>query len=60
MLIENFQVQSDKVSYTEEAITSTYDYQTTKLERGSDGKWILRPTQVEYQFKTDRRVPKLG
>ena len=60
MLIENFTVASDKVLYTDESITSTYDYQTTKLERGADGKWVVRPTQVEYQFKTDRRVPKLG
>ncbi len=60
MLVENFEVQSPNVEYTAEDITSTYDYQTTKLERAADGKWIIRPTAVKYQFKTDRRVPKLG
>ena len=61
MLLENFSVESDRVVYTPESITSTYDYATTKLERGPDGnKWVIKPTAVEYQFKTDRRVPKLG
>lgn len=60
VLIQNFQVQSPNVEYAEESITSTYDYQTTKVEREADGKWIIRPTNVKYQFKTDRKVPKLG
>ncbi len=60
MLIQDFQVESPAVQYTSEAITSTYDYQSTKLERGADGRWVVRPTTTTYQFKTDRRVPKLG
>lgn len=60
MLIENFQVQSPNVVYTEEAITSTYEYQTTQLQRAEDGKFLIKPTAIKYQFKTDRKVPKLG
>ena len=60
MLVENFTVDSDRVKYTEESITSTYDYQTTDLSQGADGKWTVKPVTHEYAFKTDRRVPKLG
>ncbi len=60
MLINDFKVDSDKVQYTEEHIISTYDYQTTELSQGSDGKWTVKPVSHEYSFKTDRRVPKLG
>lgn len=60
MLTEHFEVQSDKVKYTDESIVAEYDYQTTKLERAADGKFMVQPQSVKYEFKTDRRVPKLG
>ncbi|KAG1676327.1 hypothetical protein FOA52_001122 [Chlamydomonas sp. UWO 241] len=55
-----FEVRSPNVEYTPESITSSYEYTTTKLEREQDGKFIIKPTSIQYQFKTDRRVPKLG
>mmetsp|Transcript_37574 Transcript_37574/g.83676 ORF Transcript_37574/g.83676 Transcript_37574/m.83676 type:complete len:509 (-) Transcript_37574:733-2259(-) len=60
MLVENFEVQSPNVEYSPEQIVSTYDYLTTNLERAPDGKWVVKPGSTKYQFKTDRRVPKLG
>lgn len=60
MLIEDFKVQSDNVVYSDEYITSTYSYDSTQLTRDSKGSWIVSPTSTEYQFRVDRRVPKLG
>ncbi|GAX76991.1 hypothetical protein CEUSTIGMA_g4438.t1 [Chlamydomonas eustigma] len=60
MLIEEFRVESASVEYAPESITSTYDYQTTELSRGSDNKWVVKPVTHQYQFRTDRKVPKLG
>ncbi|WIA39450.1 hypothetical protein OEZ86_005550 [Tetradesmus obliquus] len=60
MLVENFVVQSPNVTYSEESITSTYNYESTKLSRDEKGQWIVTPTSTEYQFRVDRRVPKLG
>lgn len=61
MLVDNWKVESPNVQYTEETITSTYDYQSTKLERGADGKeWVVRPQSTKYEFRVNRKVPKLG
>lgn len=60
VLAKEFKVVSPNVKYSEEAIESTYDYQTTDVELTESGAWELIPKSVTYQFKTDRRVPKLG
>jgi myo-inositol-1-phosphate synthase len=60
VLAETFQVESPNVVYDEQHITSTYEYASTQLERAADGKWLVRPSKETYQFRTDRRVPKLG
>jgi myo-inositol-1-phosphate synthase len=60
MLIEDFTVSSPIVEYTEEHITSTYSYDSTKLTRTDKGSWVVTPTTTQYQFRVDRRVPKLG
>ena len=59
MLLDNFKVESPDVEYGQDFITSTYNYQSTDLQRDGD-KWIARPTSTQYKFKTDTRVPKLG
>lgn len=59
MLVENFKVQSPNVVYGEDYITSTYDYQTTRLEP-SDGQWTCVPTTTKYEFRVGAKVPKLG
>lgn len=63
MFIESFQVESPNVEYSEDAIHSVYDYQTTELlHEKRDGKygWIVRPKVVKYELQTSRKVPKLG
>lgn len=60
MLVENFTVESPNVAYTDEFITSNYSYQSTRLEPKADGQWSCVPTTTSYEFKVDRRVPKLG
>eukprot|EP01114_Cavostelium_apophysatum_P007137 TRINITY_DN188_c0_g1_i1.p1 TRINITY_DN188_c0_g1~~TRINITY_DN188_c0_g1_i1.p1 ORF type:complete len:522 (-),score=201.13 TRINITY_DN188_c0_g1_i1:75-1640(-) len=59
VLVDTFQVQSPNVNYTEEAIVSDYDYTTTECKI-VDGKATVRPKHTQYQFKTERNVPKLG
>lgn len=60
MLIENFKVDSPSVQYTEEHIISSYQYSTTELKQGADGKWQVAPVSQTYEFRTERKVPKLG
>lgn len=60
VLVSDFKVVSPNVEYTEEAITSKYDYQATDVVMTPEGKWELHPKAVPYTFKTERRVPKLG
>lgn len=59
MLVDEFKVVSPNVQYTDEAITSTYRYDNTKITRTDKG-WEVHPTSTTYEFKVDRRVPKLG
>jgi len=57
---KNLEVQSDTVSYTETHITAKYDYRSTKIKIKDDGALVATPETTAYEFKTDRRVPKLG
>ena len=59
MLVEDFQVDSPNVSYEKDFITAKYKYETTEVEL-ENGSWKVKPKQVNYEFKTDKRVPKLG
>eukprot|EP00397_Hematodinium_sp_SG-2012_P027673 GEMP01029093.1.p1 GENE.GEMP01029093.1~~GEMP01029093.1.p1 ORF type:complete len:524 (+),score=102.77 GEMP01029093.1:49-1572(+) len=59
VLMHNLEVHSDKVSYSDTHITAKYDYHSTKLTVKDDA-WVATPETTTYQFKTDRRVPKLG
>ena len=60
MLVESFNVVSPNLQVTEDAYISKYQYQSTKLSQGADGKWEVRPHTQTYDFKTQRTVPKLG
>ncbi|EFJ37320.1 hypothetical protein SELMODRAFT_270269 [Selaginella moellendorffii] len=64
MFIESFRVESPNVKYSEEHISSVYDYNTTDLvhEKNREGKyeWVVKPSTVTYEFQTQRKVPKLG
>ena len=63
MFIENFKVESPNVKYGETEIESVYNYETTELvheSRNGSYQWIVKPKTVQYNFKTDTHVPKLG
>mmetsp|Transcript_505 Transcript_505/g.1242 ORF Transcript_505/g.1242 Transcript_505/m.1242 type:complete len:522 (+) Transcript_505:290-1855(+) len=55
------QVESPNVQYTEDEIASTYSYATTgvSVDRAS-GKITATPKEKEVQFKTQRKVGKVG
>ncbi|MEW5299695.1 MAG: hypothetical protein WDW38_004251 [Sanguina aurantia] len=60
MLIENFTVESKNLVVSDEFLTSTYEYESTELNRAADGAWTVKPISEVYEFRTERRVPKLG
>lgn len=55
-----FTVNSPNVTYSDSEIKSTYTYRTTKVETGTDGKFVATPSETLYDFKTERKVPKTG
>jgi len=59
MHITEFEVDSPDVKYSADSIESTYQYHTTDVV-SENGKVTARPKTVEYQFRTSRKVPKLG
>lgn len=63
MFIDSFKVESPDVKYTDNEIHSVYRYDTTELlheNRNGTYQWIVKPKSVQYEFKTDILVPKLG
>ena len=59
MHVNAFEVDSPAVKYGDEYIESTYNYQSTHVSN-KNGKITAVPKEVEYRFKTERKVPKLG
>ncbi|KAK3360068.1 myo-inositol-1-phosphate synthase [Lasiosphaeria hispida] len=57
---ELFTVASPNVVYTDSEIRSKYTYRTTSVTRGDNGKYVATPKETVYDFKVDRRIPKLG
>jgi len=55
-----FVVNSPNVEYTDTEIKSKYTYRTTSVAKGSDGKYVATPKETVYDFKVDRKVPKVG
>jgi myo-inositol-1-phosphate synthase len=58
-LCRTLKVESENVSYTEDYIESKYLYQKTELEVQGD-TLIAKPVTTEYQFRTQRKAPRLG
>lgn len=52
-------VDSPNVTYNDDFITSTYQYQRSQA-RIEDDKFVVTPVTTTYSFKTARKVPKLG
>ena len=60
MFVEHFKVNSPNVRYTDDAIYSRFEYDNTRLEPSADNSWMVTPTRELFEFRTLRRVPKLG
>uniref|UniRef100_A0A7S2S2Q9 inositol-3-phosphate synthase n=1 Tax=Mucochytrium quahogii TaxID=96639 RepID=A0A7S2S2Q9_9STRA len=56
---EQIKVAGDNVKYTEDAIFSEYNYQTTSVEKKGDTV-VATPTSRKIEFKTETKVPKTG
>ncbi|KZF19639.1 putative myo-inositol-phosphate synthase [Xylona heveae TC161] len=56
----SFTVKSPNVSYTENEIKSKYTYRTTSVTRSADGGFEATPKETVYDFKVERKVPKVG
>ncbi|KAI1402994.1 myo-inositol-1-phosphate synthase [Hypoxylon fuscum] len=55
-----FAVSSPNVVYTDSEILSKYTYRTTSVTRDGSGKYVATPKETVYDFKLDRKVPKVG
>ena len=55
-----FTVNSPNVVYTDSEIRTKYTYRTTSVSKEADGSYVASPTETLYDFKVDRKVPKLG
>ncbi|KAI2625095.1 myo-inositol-1-phosphate synthase [Hypoxylon sp. NC1633] len=57
---ELFSVQSPNVTYTADEILSKYTYRTTSVTQDAAGKYVATPQETVYDFKVDRKIPKVG
>lgn len=55
-----FVVDSPNVKYTDDAIDTKYTYRTTAVSKDANGKYVAVPKETLYDFKVDRKIPKLG
>ena len=63
MLVESFKVESPSVKYEEDHILSAFSYETTEVNcevKNGQFDWTFKPTTTTVEFKTSRKVPKLG
>jgi hypothetical protein len=60
MLLQSFTVDSPNVTYSDDCVTSSYEYDTTELECGPGLNFTVRPVSHKIEFQTSRRVPKVG
>ncbi|KND89758.1 Inositol-3-phosphate synthase [Tolypocladium ophioglossoides CBS 100239] len=55
-----FVVNSPNVTYTDAEIKSNYTYRTTSVDTDANGNFVATPKEVLYDFKVERKVPKVG
>ncbi|KAJ2449527.1 Myo-inositol-1-phosphate synthase [Coemansia sp. RSA 2336] len=55
-----FQVDSPNVRYTDDCIESSYSYDSTVVSRDASGQLKAKPTKVQYEFRTQKRVGRVG
>lgn len=56
----SIKVNSDRVTYSKDTITSEYDYSTQTVRKNESGQYEVTPKTEKYWFQTDTKVPKLG
>ncbi|EJD08238.1 Myo-inositol-1-phosphate synthase [Fomitiporia mediterranea MF3/22] len=54
------QVASENTSYSDEYITAKFHDRGASVETLPDGQFKITPTVKEYEFQTQRKVPKTG
>lgn len=58
---ELFTVSSPNVVYNESEVLSKYTYRTTSVTKdATTGKYVATPKETLYDFRVDRRIPKIG
>lgn len=57
--ITTVNVLTDKTNAQDNALYSSYTYQNSVVEK-KDGKYVVTPTETDYEFKLDLNVPKTG
>ncbi|PKS05847.1 hypothetical protein jhhlp_007676 [Lomentospora prolificans] len=55
-----FTVNSPDVVYTDSEIHSKYTYRTTQVKKDANGQYVATPKETVYDFKVERKIPKLG
>ncbi|KAF2705897.1 Myo-inositol-1-phosphate synthase [Pleomassaria siparia CBS 279.74] len=55
-----FVVSSPNVEYTDDFIKTKYTYRTTAVSQGPNGNYVAVPKETLYDFKVDRKIPKVG
>lgn len=53
-------VTSPNLTYTDESLVAKYTYHDTVVDVTPQGKYEARPVDKEFEFVTDRKVPKTG
>lgn len=53
-------VNTDRVRVQDDAIVSKYVYENARVTKQPNNQYAVTPTQVEYEFKLDKKVPKTG
>lgn len=59
-LFRNFKVTSDKVTYTDDEIRAKYVYHGAPEAKVVHDTLVLEPKEVNYEFVTSKKIPKLG
>ena len=59
-LVDSFKVYSPNVQYTDNDIISDYVYRDAKVSYDPSGAMTVTPSEKHYQFKVNRKVPKMG
>jgi len=52
-------VSSDNIAYHDDHILSKYVYENAIVSKEA-GKFVVQPTKIHYEFKTDTVVPRVG